>query len=65
MITVDRVGGQAEPKSSDMIGLDKDVINLPRKANGDDVPPNGTLFIAMDTATGYFYSLEDDTWYEV
>lgn len=65
MISVDRIGGQIEPKSCDIVCLEKDVPNLPRKANGDDVPPNGTLAIIMDTGSGMFYSLEDDTWYEV
>lgn len=65
MISIDRVGGQAQNKSSDLVCLDVDVPNLSRRANGQDVPPNGTLCIVMDTASGLFYDSENDEWIPV
>lgn len=62
IITIDRQGGSIEPRSADMIGLSTD--EKPTGTSAKNIP-NGTLFIEMDTATGFFYDKENDVWIEV
>ena len=62
MMTVERIAGQTDGRSSEFRGLSTDT--KPMTANGKDVE-NGSTFLELDTSKVYGYSKSNDTWYEL
>lgn len=62
MMTVERIAGQTDGRSSEFRGLSTDT--KPTTANGKDVE-NGSTYLEMDTSKVYGYSKSNDTWYEL
>ena len=62
MVTVDRIAGQSNGRSSDFRGLSTNT--KPTKATGKEVE-NGSTYFEMDTSKVFMYDEENDTWHEI
>ena len=62
MMTVERIAGQTDGRSSEFRGLSTDT--KPTKANGKDVE-NGSTFLEMDTAKVFAYDKTNDAWLQL
>lgn len=58
-VTINRIAGQAEDRGTDFYGLSTDTKPI------DDDIPNGSLFIEIDTGTGFMFDAQNKVWYEV
>lgn len=62
MMTVERIAGQTDGRSSEFRGLSTDT--KPTKANGKDVE-NGSSYLEMNTGKVFMYDEQNDIWYEL
>ena len=62
MMTVERIAGQTDGRSSEFRGLSTDT--KPTKANGKDVE-NGSTFFEINTGKVFMYDAENDNWNEI